>query len=216
MTLVCMVSKFLSGFYFADREPGILQKGSGSASVGRNDNCQFVRAFQFTDIEVLIDRACVPFSRHNPDLEKFYRFYGTCIHFAVEDTCSGTHCLDFSHGDDAAVLFTVTMLQMSFQWNGDNFHILVRMRLESFSGCHFVVIQYTKCTEVDTVGIEIFIETESVVTIQPLIFRMSSCICFMYNFLHNVLLFLVVYMPYEQRGWGKGFISSLHLAKAYG
>ena len=43
----------LSGFYFADREPGILQKGSGSASVGRNDNCQFVRAFQFTDIEVL-------------------------------------------------------------------------------------------------------------------------------------------------------------------
>ena len=105
---------------------------------------------------------------------------------------------------------------MSFQWNGDNFHILVRMRLESFSGCHFVVIQYTKCTEIDTVGIEIFIETEGVITIQPIVLGMPSCISSMYYFFHNVLLFLVVYMSYEQRGWGKGFISSLHLAKAYG
>ena len=32
----------------------------------------------------------------------------------------------------------------------------------------------------------------------------------------SLIHILVVYMSYEQRGWGKGFISSLHLAKAYG
>jgi len=131
----------------------------------------------------------IPFSRHNPYLQEFYRLYRAGIHFTVENTRSGTHRLNLSDSDDTAVFLAVTMLQMSFQWNGDNLHIFMRMGLEPFSGGDFVVIQYAEGTEVDTVRIEVFVETEGMVTIQPVILGMSSCICFMYYFLHNFLLF---------------------------
>ena len=44
-------------------------------------------------------------------------------------------------------------------------------------------------TVVDTIGVEVFVKTKSMVTIQPIVLGMSSCICFMYYFLHNFLLF---------------------------
>ena len=107
----------------------------------------------------------------------------------MKDSGSGTHCLNLSDSDNPAILFAVTVLQMSFQWDGNNFHIFMRMRLETFSGSNLIVVQYAKGTEVDTVRIKVLVKAESMITIQPVMLGMSSCICFMYYFLHNFLLF---------------------------
>ena len=109
----------------------------------------------------------------------------------MEDSCSRTHCLNFSDSNNAAVLLAVSMLQMSFQRDGDNFHILMRVSLKTFSGCNFVIIQYAKGTEVDTIGVEVFVKTKSMVTIQPIVLGMSSCICFVYYFFIKSVLSLI-------------------------
>ena len=59
------------------------------------------------------------------------------------------------------------------------------MRLETFSGSNLIVVQYAKGTEVDTVRIKVLVKAESMITIQPVMLGMSSCICFMYYFFHK-------------------------------
>lgn len=128
---------------------------------------------------------CIPFSRHDPYLQELYRLYRAGIHFAMGNTHSGTHRLSFSDSDDTAVFFAVTMLQMPLQWSGDNLHIFIRVGLEPFSRSDFIAIQYAEDIGVGAVRIEVSVETEGMVAIQPVIPGVSSCIYFMYYFLYN-------------------------------
>ena len=56
------------------------------------------------DVIILIGGRGIQFFGHYPDLEKFHRFGIASVHFAVVDTCTGTHGLNIACGDGTAVL----------------------------------------------------------------------------------------------------------------
>ena len=107
------------------------------------NNCHFIFAQEWTYVEVLVCGWCVQLFGHHPDLQEFYRFSVTAVHFAVVDAGAGAHGLYISRSDDAAVLMIVPMFQFPFQGNGDDFHIFMRMCAEALSRSHTVVVQYT-------------------------------------------------------------------------
>ena len=51
------------------------------------------------------------------------------------------------------VLLAVAVLQFSFQGDGNDFHVLVRMDTETFARGYAVVVQYTQGAEVHAAGI---------------------------------------------------------------
>lgn len=67
----------------------------------------------------------------------------------------------------------------------------MRVSLKTLSGRNLIIIQYAESTKIDTVGVEVLVKTESVITIQPIILGMSSCICFMYYFFIKTVLSLI-------------------------
>ena len=73
---------------------------------------------------------CIPFAWHDPDLQEFHRFRFATIHFAMEDTRTGTHYLYIAHSNHPVVLLTVSVLQFSFQ--GDNLDIFIFSNLKRF------------------------------------------------------------------------------------
>ena len=71
-----------------------------------------------------------------------------------------THGLDVAYGDGTAVLLAVAMLQLAFQGNGDNLHILMRMGSEAFSRSYPVVVQNAQRAEIHAAGVVILVKTE--------------------------------------------------------
>ena len=57
----------------------------------------------------MIFRFCLFFIGDYPDLQKFKIFFIAAVIFAVIDTFSCAHYLDFSGRDDTLVLYTVSM-----------------------------------------------------------------------------------------------------------
>mgnify|MGYP000084385057 FL=1 len=96
------------------------------------------------DVIILIGGRGIQFFGHYPDLEKFHRFGIASVHFAVVDTCTGTHGLNIACGDGTAVLLAVAMFQLTFQGDGDNLHILMRVGAKAFARSYPVVVQYTQ------------------------------------------------------------------------
>ena len=86
------------------------------------------------------------------------------------DACAGAHRLDVARGDGAVVLLAVAMLQPAFQGNGDNLHVFMGMGAEAFAGGYTVVIvQYAQGTEVHTARVVVSVETECMVTVEPIV-----------------------------------------------
>lgn len=102
-------------------------------------------------------------------MEKLCRFGIASIHFAVVDARACTHGLDVAYGDGTAVLLAVAMLQLAFQWNGDNLHILMRMGSEAFSRSYPVVVQNAQRAEIHAGGVVILVKTECMAAVEPVI-----------------------------------------------
>ena len=75
------------------------------------------------------------------------------VEFTVLNTRARTHHLYISKSDGLGIVHAVFMRQVAFQWNGNDFHIVVRMCAKAHSTGNNVVIQYTQYAKLNTIGI---------------------------------------------------------------
>src|SRR5258705_8138766 len=77
----------------------------------------------------------------NPYLEKFYRFVRVLIFFSMLDTGSGTHHLYITLPDDLFITHVIKMFQVSAGWDGNYFHVFMRMGAKAHSPGDGIIIQ---------------------------------------------------------------------------
>ena len=123
--------------------------------------------------------------RNDPYLQEFQWFREAVVEFAVLNTRSGAHHLDFSARDSVAVVQAVSVAEPSFQRNGNHFHIFVRMSAEAFFRENLVVIEHAQSSELHAFRVEIISEAECVVCIQPSVVGMSTGGCTVNGNVHD-------------------------------
>src|SRR6185312_8406643 len=118
------------------------------------------------------------------------------IVFAVFDTGAGAHYLYVALFYNCSISHTVCMFQVAFQWYRNDFHVIVRMRSKPHSLAYGVIVQYTKCAEMNSLRIMIVCKTKSMITIQPAMIGMATGICLVQNCLCHYLFiyWLIIFL----------------------
>src|SRR3989344_8256763 len=88
-------------------------------------------------------------------------------------TGAGAHHLHLASRNGFRRAHTVLVSKTPFEGNGDDLHIPMRMRRETFARRDLVIVDYPKRPEMQTVRVEIVRETEAVVRLEPTV--ISTC-----------------------------------------
>ena len=78
--------------------------------------------------------------REDPYLQELKVIFVAPVVFTMVDAFACTHYLNLTRSDGAGVLFTVAMGKVTFEWNGDDFHVFMRVHIETFARRHRIVV----------------------------------------------------------------------------
>src|SRR4051812_44220965 len=92
----------------------------------------------------------------------------------MTNAAAGAHDLHITAVDNAFEACAVLVCNGSFQGDGDDLHILVRMRVEPSASLYHVIIQHTKGAKMHFFGMMPVTETKGVVAVQPTKVNMAS------------------------------------------
>ena len=73
----------------------------------------------------------------------------------------------------------VAMLQRTFEWYGNNLHVIMRMLAEAHPSIQTIIIQNPQKPEVQAIGIVISGKAERMPGVKPAVVGMASCVSFM-------------------------------------
>ena len=93
---------------------------------------------------------------------------------------AGGHVLHFARADHAAVAHRILVLQRAAEDVGYDFHVAMRMRSETLSRHHEIIVDDAQAAEAHPLRVVIIREAESVIRVQPAVFGMPSFVCFSY------------------------------------
>jgi len=110
------------------------------ATIGRGHQSQIVVEFSDVDTLLLITRRYALRVRQDPDLQEMNRLVLGVIELAVTDAGPGTHALYLAGKDHRAGAQAVLVLERAFEDIGDDFHVAVRMRRETFARRHTILV----------------------------------------------------------------------------
>ena len=90
------------------------------------------------------------------------------------DAGAGAHHLDIAFFNDGNIAHAVAVLQISFQGNADDLHVVVWMRAEAHPPVNGIVVQHPQCTEMHSLRIVVTSKAEGVETFQPAMVRLAA------------------------------------------
>ena len=103
------------------------------------------------------------------------------IEFRVVNASAGTHYLHIAIANSGHGAHAVFVFQISFEWDADNFHVVMRVRTKAASCFHGVIIEYPEYAEVHSFRVVVIGETETVMGIEPAMVGVATGFCFVQN-----------------------------------
>ena len=88
------------------------------------------------------------------------------------------HNLHITLPDHLHVAHVVLVLQVAGSRKRDDLHVVMRVSAKAHSARDRIIIQNSQSTEMNSLRVIITRKTERVITIQPTMVSMSSCVCF--------------------------------------
>ncbi|MNT36774.1 hypothetical protein D3C72_1728790 [compost metagenome] len=108
--------------------------------IWRKNLLEFILSLCYIQCNLIVSGAHIPLIRVHPNLKKLDYLIGVFIIFTVYDARSGAHDLNISLPDNGFVTHAVFMLQITFQRDTDDFHIVVRVFAKTSSFSHHIII----------------------------------------------------------------------------
>ena len=102
------------------------------------------------------------------------------IEFAVLHSGAGGHVLHLARADHTPVAHRVLVLQRAAEDVSDNLHVPMRMRSETHPRHDEIIVDDAQAAEADPLRVVIIREAESVIGVEPSVFRVPSFVCFSY------------------------------------
>ena len=115
--------------------------------------------------------------RNDPYLEKMRDLVRQRIVLAVTDAGTGTHPLDFARSDLCAGADGILVFQRAFENVGNDFHVLVPMGRESFTGLNTIFVDDAQRAEIGVVGVDEVTEGKCMFRIQPAQVHRAAVFC---------------------------------------
>jgi hypothetical protein len=89
------------------------------------------------------------------------------------------------------------MFELTLERQGYYFHIVVRVRTETFSLIHEIIIDYPQNTKMHSVAIVIIGKTECMITFEPSVIGKAAATCSMINCFH--FFFFVIFKIFSMQ-----------------
>src|SRR5690606_40210305 len=109
--------------------------------IRREDLLKFILSLGTVKCYLIVSGSHITLVGVYPDLQKFDVLIRIFIIFTMHDACSCAHNLNVSFLDDGLISHAVFMYKGAFQWNTDNFHVIMGMQAKSASSSDDIIIQ---------------------------------------------------------------------------
>src|ERR1700716_2848760 len=127
---------------------GILMNGYRPvAPIGARNQAQLTAFLRGTEILFFIARRNAKLVRLDPDLQEMRLPVRRMVEFGMPYPRAGAHALHVARADRAAVAHAVLMPELTLEYIGDDFHVLVAVRAEPGTGVDPVFINHPQRPE---------------------------------------------------------------------
>ena len=156
-------------------EPGVLVDPHALVvGAGRQHLLEAVVAPGRVERQLVVARGHVAPVGEQPDLQEAGGPVVVAVLLAVRDACARAHHLDVAMADHLGVAHAVLVLQVALQGNGDDLHVVVRVRAETHARRHGIVVEHAQHAEVHALGVVVVREAEGVARVEPAVVRMPT------------------------------------------